>query len=274
MPSSRTPTQASVAIVLGPPLPRGTTSRGVTNVTRQPTHVGTVIASPRGNPQSGANVRGNQPPQRHLPPSAVRIRFALLASDAHACTRCPRMTPGSAVLGNRNGPLTARVVVVGEAPGRFGSHKSGVPFTGDQSGIYFERLLPHAGLTRRDIFIANAAQCNPRDDAGRNDKPSVAELRNCSSYLRGILDLLQPRLVVTLGRVALDALSLIEKHHIELATQVGTAVPWHGTHVVPLYHPSGRAMARRPFAQQAKDYARVKSILNSPPVPVPSQGRG
>lgn len=189
--------------------------------------------------------------------------FDALVRRAHACTLCPRMTPGSAVLGPRNGSYRARVLFVGEAPGRFGSARTGIPFVGDQSGVYFERLLPFAGLTRQQIFIANAALCNPRDDLGRNDKPSMAELRNCSAHLEETFDLIKPRCVVTLGRVALQALGLIERHAITLSEHVAKPVAWRDTTVVPLYHPSGRAMARRPFAQQAQDYAQLKKIIGA-----------
>lgn len=189
--------------------------------------------------------------------------FDALVRRAHACAMCPRMTPGSAVLGPRNGSYRAKVLFVGEAPGRFGSARTGIPFVGDQSGVHFERLLPYAGLTRPQIFIVNAALCNPRDGLGRNDKPSLAELRNCSEYLEETLDLIRPRYVVTLGGVALQALGLIKRHAITLSENVATPVAWRGTTVVPLYHPSGRAMARRPFAQQAQDYTQLKKIIGA-----------
>ena len=120
-------------------------------------------------------------------------------------------------------------------------------------------------LRRGDLFIANAVQCNPKDTQGRNDRPTNAELRNCSNYLREMIDIVQPPYVVTLGVRALDALHLIEPHAIKLKDAVATAVPWREAKVVPLYHPSGRAMANRPFEQQAKDYERLGVILRTDP---------
>ena len=73
------------------------------------------------------------------------IWFRDLAQRAYDCVRCPRMEPNTAVLGPLNGRLEARVVFVGEAPGRFGSAATRVPFHGDRSGENFEKLLPHAG---------------------------------------------------------------------------------------------------------------------------------
>ena len=183
------------------------------------------------------------------------------------------MEPNSAVLGPLNGRLEAQVVVIGEAPGRFGSAVTRVPFRGDRSGENFDRLLPHANLRREDLFIANAVQCNPLDDKGRNDRPTVQEIRNCSDYLREMLDIIQPIYVVTLGQKALDALNIMERHVIKLKEKVATAVHWRGIKLVPLYHPSGRALARRPFEQQAEDYHRLGVILRTDPAYHPSAKR-
>jgi len=191
--------------------------------------------------------------------------FSNLAQRTYECALCPRMERNTAVLGPLNGRLEARLLVIGEAPGRFGSAVTRIPFHGDRSGENFERLLPHAGLRREDLFIANAVQCNPKDGKGRNDRPTPQEMRNCSGYLRELLDIVRPPYVVTLGQKALDALHLIEPHKIALKDSVAIATPWRGCKVVPLYHPSGRAMAKRPFRQQAKDYTRLGRILQADP---------
>ncbi|MSQ26112.1 MAG: uracil-DNA glycosylase [Dehalococcoidia bacterium] len=201
-----------------------------------------------------------------LKPGATQeqyLWFRDVAQRAYDCRRCPRMEAHSAVLGPLNGRLEARVLVVGEAPGRFGAAVTRIPFRGDRSGENFERLLPSAGLRREDLFIANAAQCNPKDAKGRNDAPTPRELRNCSDYLREMLDIIQPLYVVTLGRKALDALHIMEPHAVSLSSGVATAIPWRGATLVPLYHPSGRALARRSFQQQAEDYAALGRILRA-----------
>ena len=203
-----------------------------------------------------------------LKPGATQeqyLWFGDVAQRAYDCRHCPRMEAHSAVLGPLNGRLEARVLVVGEAPGRFGAAVTRIPFRGDRSGENFERLLPSAGLRREDLFIANAAQCNPKDDKGRNDAPTPRELRNCSGYLREMLDIIQPLYIVTLGRKALDALHIIEPHAVSLSGHVATAVPWRNATLVPLYHPSGRALARRPFSQQTEDYAALGHILRADP---------
>ena len=192
--------------------------------------------------------------------------FSDLAQRAYECARCPRMKRQSAVMGPLNGRIEARVVIVGEAPGRFGSATTRVPFHGDRSGENFEALLPHAGLRREDTFITNAAMCNPTDDLGRNARPRASEVRSCSDYLREVLDLIQPLYVVTLGQKALDALGFIERHQVVLKEMVGEVVAWRGVKVVPLYHPGARAMVRRPFRQQLRDYQALGTILRADPL--------
>jgi DNA polymerase len=164
-------------------------------------------------------------------------------------------------LGPGNGPLDARALFVAEAPGRLGADLTGVPLSGDQTGRNFEALLASAGLDRQRVFITNAVLCNPRRPDGRNDRPRPVELGNCSEHLRAVVDLVDPTWVVSLGRVALDALGLIERHELVLARDVGVATAWYGRWLVPLYHPGPRALIRRSLVRQATDYAALAALV-------------
>ena len=124
------------------------------------------------------------------------------------------------VLGAVNGPADARIMFVGEAPGRHGAGRSGVPFSGDESGRRFEALLGVAGLRREDVFVTNAVLCNPLDGAGNNRRPLLREVRACLGNLRGQIEAVDPDYVVALGGVALDALGRIEAHGVTLASGV------------------------------------------------------
>lgn len=190
-------------------------------------------------------------------------RFEALIAAAWACRRCPRMDDRTRAIGPANGPLDARVLFVAEAPGRLGAERTGVPLSGDQSGRNFDAFMAAAGLDRARVFITNALLCNPQTTAGRNDRPRPAELRNCADHLRATVDLLDPAWVVSLGRVALDALALIQPHGRILARDVATAAPWYGRQIVPLYHPGGRAVARRGFRQQVADYIALATHIRS-----------
>jgi uracil-DNA glycosylase family 4 len=166
------------------------------------------------------------------------------------------------VLGPLNGRIPAEVMFVGEAPGRFGADIDGIPFHGDRAGRNFERLLRSTGLDRGGVFITNAVICNPRSPTGANSRPTALEIRNCASWLERTINLVDPKLVVSLGGVSLEALDRLATHGLKLSRDIGKTVQWFDRLLLPLYHPGGRAMARRPFPQQERDWASVVSALS------------
>jgi uracil-DNA glycosylase len=164
----------------------------------------------------------------------------------------------SAVLSELNGSPEARIMFIGEAPGRKGADRTRVPFSGDQSGANFDRFLSSINLTRKEIFITSAALCNPRSESGANRKPMQKELTNCSGFLRRTIDLVDPRVIVTLGSVALEALKRIQSHELSLKTSASQIHSWNNRVLVPIYHPSPQVLAsHRREAQQLKDYQVV-----------------
>jgi uracil-DNA glycosylase family 4 len=188
--------------------------------------------------------------------------FEALVAEAASCRRCPAMCGRSAVLSERNGRVGARVMFVGEAPGRQGGDRTRVPFSGDQSGRNFARYLASIGLAREEIFITNAALCNPRSETGANRKPTREEVENCSEFLRRQVETVSPAVVVTLGAVSLAALRAVEYHQLTLKENVGQVHAWHGRLLVPLYHPSPQVLAsHRREAAQLEDYKSVARAL-------------
>jgi len=187
--------------------------------------------------------------------------FNELVNDAAACTVCPAMCGRSAVLSELNGSPGARILFVGEAPGRKGADRTRVPFSGDQSGANLDRFLNSINLTRKEIFITSAALCNPRSESGANRKPTQKELSNCSSFLRRTIELIDPRVIVTLGSVALEALKRIQYHELNLKTAASQIHSWNDRVLVPIYHPSPQVLAsHRREAEQLRDYQVVKKV--------------
>jgi uracil-DNA glycosylase family 4 len=110
------------------------------------------------------------------------------------------------------GDPKARVLVVGLAPGAHGSNRTGRQFTGDASGGFLYPALHRAGfanqasaesrsdgLLLKDMYIAASARCAPPDN-----KPSSEELNNCQPYLEREIQIIQPRVIVCLGKIAFD----------------------------------------------------------------------
>lgn len=190
-----------------------------------------------------------------------------LIEEVQECRRCPRMEGRTRVLSQANGPASARVLFVAEAPGRLGADHIGVPLVGDRTGRTFDQLLASAGLHRDHVFITNAVLCNPRDNSGRNARPTAREVANCGGHLARLIAIVQPLWVVTLGAVALEAIARVAPHAIVLARDVGRPAPWQGRWLVPLYHPGPRALIRRPLAVQHADYERLAALIASAPEP-------
>lgn len=190
--------------------------------------------------------------------------FRELVLDAASCTLCPAMCGRRAVLSSLNGSPDARVMFIGEAPGRKGADRTRIPFSGDQSGANFDRYLSSISLTRDRIFITSAALCNPRTESGANRRPSQKELANCSTFLRRTIDLIDPRVIVTLGSVALEALKRIEYHELNLKQSASQVHSWNDRVLVPIYHPSPQVLAsHRREAEQLQDYQVVAEVVRS-----------
>ncbi|MCA1558522.1 MAG: uracil-DNA glycosylase, partial [Acidobacteria bacterium] len=192
-----------------------------------------------------------------------REGFRLLAGEAAACRACPLMCGRRAVLSELNGALDARAMFIGEAPGRQGGDRTRVPFSGDQSGRNFTRFIASINLPREELFITNAVLCNPRTATGANRTPSKTEIANCSDFLRRQIEVVAPCVIVTMGRVSLEALKSIEYHQLNLREAAGKVFKWGGRFLVPLYHPSPQVLAsHRREAEQLLDYRAVALALS------------
>jgi uracil-DNA glycosylase family 4 len=191
-----------------------------------------------------------------------RRQFIELTIEAAACVRCPAMCERVAVLGDLNGPLNSRVMFIGEAPGRKGADRTRKPFSGDQSGENFERFLSSINLTREEIFITSAALCNPRTESGANRRPTAREIANCADFLNRTIALLDPKVMVTLGVVALEALKAVHYHEFSLQRDAAKIHRWGGRLLVPLYHPSPQVLiTSRKEAEQLRDYKVVARAI-------------
>jgi len=152
-------------------------------------------------------------------------QLGLQAADCQRCALAARRT--QVVWGD--GPATARVVFIGEAPGRK-EDEGGRPFIGP-AGHLLDELLERAHITRADVYITNIVKCRP---PGNRD-PLDDEIVACRSYLNRQLQLLHPRVIVTLGRFSTH---LILQTTTSISALQGRVFDRHGYQVLPLYHPA------------------------------------
>jgi DNA polymerase len=156
-----------------------------------------------------------------------RKALAEVNAGVYACRSCPlgglrtRAVPGE-------GPVDAEIMFIGEAPGYY-EDQQGRPFVG-AAGQFLEQLLASIGLKRSDVFIANVIKCRP---PGNRD-PLPEEIGACSPWLTQQIDIIRPKLIVTLGRYSMGRFlpgTAISRVH-------GEARRLNGTWVVPMYHPA------------------------------------
>lgn len=194
--------------------------------------------------------------------SAKLINFQKLCAEAENCRICPDLADKKAVLSELNGNLNPKVFFIAEAPGRQGADRTRRPFYGDKSGENFQKFLDSIELSRENIFITNAVMCSPRKENGANRSPKKSEIKNCSAFLQRTINLLQPKVIATLGSVALEALKSIEYHQISLKNDIGKSFEWNGRILVPLYHPSPQVIAsHRRFTEQLQDFQTLKLLI-------------
>ncbi|MEA2299082.1 MAG: uracil-DNA glycosylase [Solirubrobacteraceae bacterium] len=204
---------------------------------------------------------------RHVP-SAPERRLALKAlyEQASTCPRCPELaaTRISVVFGAGN--ADADLMFVGEAPGA-NEDRQGLPFVG-AAGKLLERLLNEIGLARADVFIANVLKCRP---PGNRD-PQPGEIENCRPYLRRQVELIEPRVICTLGNFSTKLLredpTGISRIHgrPEVRTIGGRSV-----RIYPIYHPAAALYTPRMLDTLREDFARLPALLAlpAPPPPIP-----
>jgi uracil-DNA glycosylase family 4 len=114
-----------------------------------------------------------------------------------ACKDCEELARTRTQTVPGEGPEKPRIVFIGEAPG-YHEDQQGRPFVG-QAGQFLEQLLNSIGLKRSDVYICNVIKCRPPN----NRDPLPIEIKNCQKWLDQQLELLSPKMTVTLGRYSL-----------------------------------------------------------------------
>lgn len=179
-------------------------------------------------------------------------RLAALEAEIRQCTRCPlHRARTNAVPGE--GPVDAPIMFIGEGPGA-GEDRQGRPFVGP-AGMLLESSLEQIGLTREDVYITNVVKCRP---PGNRD-PEPEEIAACKPFLQRQLKLVDPEVVVTLGRFAMERWL----PHERITKVHGKAFRFGKRLVVPMFHPA--AVLRRPEWQPAfeQDFRRLPAFVDA-----------
>lgn len=192
--------------------------------------------------------------------AAAAAALAALRAEVLPCTRC-KLAQGRTQVVFGEGCPTPRVMFVGEAPGAH-EDRTGRPFVG-QAGQLLDKILANAmGLRREEVYIANINKCRPPE----NRAPEPDEVAACLPFLREQVAILQPEVIVCLGRTA--AQNLLGTTASTSALR-GKTLDYHGVPVVVTWHPA--YLLREPAHKRETwdDIKRVNRLLGRPEVPPP-----
>ena len=171
-----------------------------------------------------------------------------------ACTRCKLCTLGRSQIVFGVGNPKARLMFVGEAPGE-DEDKKGEPFVG-RAGQLLTKIIEAIGMTREQVYIANVIKCRP--PGNRNPEPD--EVAACEPFLFRQIDVIQPKVIVPLGKFA--AQSLLKT--VDPITKLrGRQFDYRGAVLIPTFHPA--YLLRNPSAKREvwEDMKKVRALLQS-----------
>ncbi len=171
--------------------------------------------------------------------------------DVLCCPRCElALSRTKVVVGS--GPLDARVMLIGEAPGR-NEDKRGEPFVG-AAGRRLNAILEDSGISREEVYITNVVKCRPPG----NRPPRSCEVEACRPYLKRQIEAISPKAIVLMGRTAAEAV-LGEK--VEISAEHGKAIEKDGIKYMITYHPAAVIYRRALQDTLSEDFKKVSALL-------------
>ena len=185
--------------------------------------------------------------------------------QAQACTKCPQLAAARQTVVFGSGNADADLMFVGEAPGA-NEDKQGLPFVG-QAGRLLDQLLSEIGLSRADVFVCNVLKCRP---PGNRD-PLPQEIDACQDYLFRQLELIEPRVVCTLGNFSTKLLradpatGITRLHGREEIRRIGPR----NVRLYPIYHPAAALYTPKMLDTLREDFQRLPGLLALEPPPQP-----
>lgn len=178
--------------------------------------------------------------------------LSMVHRQVRDCLKCGLAnTRTHVVFGEGNGK--ARLVFVGEAPGEE-EDLQGRPFVG-RAGKLLDQLIERTGLGRDEVYICNVLKCRPP----RNRDPEPGEVTACKGYLLAQLEIIDPKVICTLGRHAYNALLGVDERITRIR---GELTDYRGILLLPTYHPSFLLRNNNHLREAWEDMERLKQLLH------------
>jgi DNA polymerase len=185
-------------------------------------------------------------------------RFKILAQDAAACRKCTEIVCSRKQTVFGVGPVNARLVMFGEAPGA-DEDRMGQPFVG-AAGQLMDKILTASGLSRNEVYIMNSLKCRPPN----NRTPTEIEVENCRPFFEAQLETIQPEYIICWGAVAVRA---VLKTTESVGRLRGRFHQYKGAKVLVTYHPS--YLLRNPDAKRLT-WEDMKFLMKELGIPLPA----
>ncbi|HEV2821026.1 MAG TPA: uracil-DNA glycosylase [Solirubrobacteraceae bacterium] len=183
--------------------------------------------------------------------------------QASGCMKCPQLAAARKTVVFGSGNADADLMFVGEAPGR-SEDEQGRPFVG-RAGKLLDQLLEEVGLQREDVFINNTLNCRPPD----NRDPHPVEIENCQDYLMRKIELVQPRVICTLGNFATKLLRGDNAGITKVRGQAEVRVIGRrAVRLLPILHPAAALYTPANLDKLREDMAQLPGLLA---LPIPEQ---
>ena len=183
-----------------------------------------------------------------------------LSVSLHDCQRCKLAKLGRSQVVFGTGNTSANIMFVGEAPG-FNEDRQGEPFVG-AAGKLLDKLLESACLSRSQVYIANVIKCRPPN----NRDPETDEVDTCKPFLLQQIEMIQPKLVCTLGNWATQ--TILEKK-VPITKVKGSAIKLERFVVFPLLHPAAALHQGNLLETLREDFQKLKAYLDRMTAPQP-----
>ena len=195
--------------------------------------------------------------QLQKPASNKAQMLASVRERVCVCTKCAHLASSRTQTVFGVGNPEAEIMFIGEAPGA-DEDQQGEPFVG-RAGQLLTKIIKAMGFAREDVYIANILKCRPDMPAGAfgNRAPTPAEMQTCRPYLIEQIDIIQPRVLVALGAVAVEGLLGARGTMRELRGR------WHSYNGTPLmitYHPAYLLRNQSP-AEKRKVWEDMMQVL-------------
>ena len=225
---------------------------------------------PQNPSQTNPSKAASQPPAAPSNVGARADSFEALREMVLACTQCPNLVSSRKNVVFGVGNASADLMFVGEAPGA-DEDNAGEPFVG-KAGQLLTKIIETMGLARDQVYIANILKCRPDTPGKRfgNRPPTSEEMATCSPWLHRQIEFIQPKIIVALGKTAVEGLL---EQQVAITRFRGSWQTYRGIPLMPTFHPA-YLLRNQALTEKRKIWEDMLAVMEKLALPVSEKQRG